>query len=269
MHVNNKVVLLTGAGSGIGQALAGELAKQGAKLIITDLSEDALVKTIEKYQCQSQVLGYFTTNLLDDDAPEKILQQAQGLSERIDILINNAGMMAMGQVRNMQWQDYQRMQQVNQNAAIKLSYLLLPSFIAKGSGAIAFTCSASAICSPPGAAFYSMTKAAVCAFAESLRAELRTKNISVTAICPGFVRTPLAQNINYRDEKAKQQTQNVPFFIGSSPERIARLTIKSINRKKGTVLIGWDEKVKHFFKKFCPPAYEKINQLMGTQLLDD
>lgn len=269
MHIKNSVVLLTGAGSGIGQALTGELAKQGAKLIITDINEQALQQTIKKFDCQASVLGYFVSDLLEQQAPNNILENALALSPRIDIVINNAGMMAMGQVSNMHWQDYQRMQQVNQTAAIKLSYLILPHFLKQGHGAIAFTCSASALCSPPGAAFYSMTKAAVCAFAESLRAELHNKNISVSAICPGFVRTPLAQNIHYRDEKAKQQTQNVPFFIGSSPERIARLTIKAIINKKGTVLIGWDEKIKHFFKKTCPPVYEKINQFMAKQLLDN
>ena len=269
MKLDNKIALLTGAGSGIGRCLANELVKQGAKVILADMNQAALDETIKLYGIEEQVLGSVISNFLDDNGVENLLEQALKLSARIDILYNNAGMMAMGQVRNMQWSDYERMQKVNQNAPIKLSYLLLPKMIENGGGYIAFTCSASALTTPPGAAFYGMTKAAVNAFAEGLRAEVYHKNITVTAICPGFVHTPLAQNIDYRDKKSEEQTTSVPAFIGSSPERIARLSVKAMIAGKGTVLIGWDEKIKSFFKHSCYYLYGKINLLMAKHLLDD
>lgn len=269
MKLQNKVALLTGAGSGIGRCLANELVQNGAKVILADMNQDALDETIKIYGIEKQVLGTVISNFLDEAGVENVLKGALALSPKIDILYNNAGMMAMGQVRNMQWSDYERMQKVNQNAPIKLTYLLLPKMIENGGGSIAFTSSASALMTPPGAAFYGMTKAAVTAFAESLRAEVYNKNITVTAICPGFVHTPLAQNIDYRDKKSEEQTTNVPSFIGSSPERIAMLSVKAMIAGKGTVLIGWDEKVKIFFKNTCSWLYGKINLLMAKQLLDD
>lgn len=267
MKVTNKIVLLTGSGSGIGRCLAGELASRGAKLILTDISQESIDETINIYSIQDKVITSFTSNLLDNNAPDDIFTKATETAN-IDILINNAGMMAMGQVKNMQWRDFERMQTVNQNAAIKLSWLFLKPMIERKNGAIAFTCSASAICSPPGAAFYSMTKAAVNAYSESLRAEVSQHNISVTSVCPGFVHTPLAKNIDYRDSKSKETTQSVPKIVGSSPERIARLFVNAIEQKKGTVLIGWDEKVKYFIKCLMRPAFELLNRLMGKLLLD-
>ncbi|NRB42613.1 MAG: SDR family oxidoreductase [Pseudomonadales bacterium] len=269
MKLQNKVVLLTGAGSGIGRCLANELAAHGAQLILTDMNQEALDETIRLYGIESQILGTVISNFLDDNGVEKLVEEALLLSPTIDVLYNNAGMMAMGQVRNMQWSDYERMQKVNQNAPIKLTYLLLPQLIDNGGGYIAFTCSASALTTPPGAAFYGMTKAAVNAFAEGLRAEVHNKNISVTSICPGFVHTPLAQNIDYRDKKSEEQTKAVPAFIGSSPERVARLSVNAMLGKKAIVVIGWDEKVKRFIKNSCSYLYGKINLIMAKFLLDD
>ncbi len=269
MTLNNKICLLTGAGSGIGRALAHELSTQGVKLILCDMHLSSLHETIAIHAIENHVLGCIEVNLLDHDAVEQTLAQAFAISTHIDILYNNAGMMAMGQANNMPWSDFQRMQTVNQNVPIELAHRLLPNMIAQGGGFIAFTASASALNSPPGAAFYGMTKAAVCAFAEALRAEVAHKNIIVTAICPGFVHTPLVKNIAYRDEKSKQQTTSVPSFMGSSPEKIARLSVSAMKKNKGTVLIGGDEKFKRWIKFLSPWLYSKLNLLMAKLLLDD
>ena len=267
--LKDKVCLLTGAGSGIGRCLANELAEHGVKLILCDMNMSALNETIEIYALENQVLGCIEVNLLEADAAEKTLNQALAISTRIDILYNNAGMMAMGQVSNMPWSDFQRMQTVNQNIPLELAHKLLPRMQEQGGGYISFTASASALISPPGAAFYAMTKAAICAFSEAFRAEVANKNIIVTAICPGFVHTPLVNNINYRDEKSKQQTMTVPKFIGSSPEKIARLSVLAMKKNKGTVLIGADERLKRVIKFLSPWLYGKLNLLMAKILLDD
>ena len=269
MSINNKNVLLTGAGSGIGRCLAAELAKRGAFLILTDINQQALDETVSMYQLQAQVLGTVVSNFLDDGGVDATLEQAFLLTDKIDILFCNAGMMAMGQVKNMPWTDFQRMQKVNQNTPKELTYKLLPHMIANGGGQIAYTCSASALVSPPGSAFYSMTKAALMAFSESLRSEVHNKNIAITTICPGFVRTPLAQNMAYRDEKSKLRTQNVPAFIGFSPEHIAKKAVKALIKRKPLVTTGSDEKFKRLMRYLSYPLYTRFNHLFAKALLDD
>ncbi len=263
-----KTALLTGAGSGIGRCLANELAQQGAQLILTDIDQAALDETINLYQLQQQVLGTIISNFLVAGDIERTVEEARALSARIDILYNNAGMMVLGQVRNLHWEDVERLRTVNLDAPLKLTHLLLPQMIEHGGGHIAFTCSASAVATPPGAAAYGLTKAGVQAFSEALRAEVKRHNISVTTVCPGFVHTPLAEKSEYRDQRCREQTTSVPKFVGSSPEKVARLSVRAMLKRKGLVVIGLDEKFKRATKQWWPWLYERINLLMAKHLID-
>lgn len=268
MDLNQKIVLLTGAGSGIGRCLANELAQQGAQLILADLNQTSLEETVALYAIEKQVLGFIIGNFLEEGTTERVVEEALQLSPRIDVLYNNAGMMVLGQVQNLLWDDIQRLQKVNLEAPIQLSHLLLPHMIKNGGGHIAFTCSASALTTPPGAAAYGMTKAGIAAFAEAMQAEVARHQITVSTICPGFVHTPLAHNADYRDEKCAEQTTGVPRFVGSTPEKVARISVQAIIKDKGLVKIGFDEKVKYFFKTHSQWCFRKINLLMAALLLD-
>lgn len=266
--LSNKTVLLTGAASGIGRCLAKELADAGAKLILVDRDEQGLRDTIELYQLQNSVIGTLVQDLLEDNAAELILDRAFGLAECIDVLYNNAGMMAMGPVKTLHWDDFTRMQTVNLNVPMQLTHLLLPKMIKQGGGYIAFTSSASAITTPPGAAGYGMTKAGITAFAEALRAEVHRYNINVTTICPGFVHTSLAANTEYRDEKCRERTTSVPLFVGSTPEKVARISVKAMLNGRGLVVIGGEEKFKSFVKRLSDRLFSLLNRGMGHILLE-
>ncbi|MEM7134952.1 MAG: SDR family oxidoreductase [Myxococcota bacterium] len=268
MKLQDKVVLLTGAGSGIGRHLAGEFARQGARLILTDVDESKLQETIRTQEIEASVLGTVAANFLEDGEPERVVEEALALSPRIDVLYNNAGMMVLGQIRNQEWSDFERQQRVNLTAPVRMTHLLLPTMIAQGGGYIGFTCSASALATPPGAGSYGITKAGIAAFSEALRAEVRRHDISVTTVCPGFVHTPLAQSATYRDAKTANQTKNVPRFVGSSPERVARISVRALVKKKGVVVINFDEKLKVFIKYTSEWLYTKLNVLLARLLLD-
>lgn len=266
--LEGKVALLTGAGSGIGRCLAGELARKGARLILTDLSEEALQETTDLYGIQDRVLGTIVNDFMKEGEVERTAEEALRISPRIDILYNNAGIMVLGQVKNLLWTDIKRLQTVNQEAPIRLTHLVLPKMIERGGSHIVFTCSASAVATPPGAAAYGMAKAGVAAFAEAMRAEVHRYGISVTTICPGFVHTPLARSADYRDRKCEERTTNVPLWVGSTPEKVARVAVRAMIRRRALVVIGVDEHVKQFVKKTNPWLYGKINLLMARVLLD-
>ncbi|MGB5808912.1 MAG: SDR family oxidoreductase [Polyangiales bacterium] len=269
MKLRNKVALLTGAGSGIGRHLAGELARHGARLILTDIDDARLRETIVQQGIEESVLGTIVADFLEPAAPERVIARALEISPRIDVLYNNAGMMVLGQIRNQRWEDFDRQQRVNLFAPVKMTHLLLPTMIAQGGGYIAFTCSASALTTPPGAGSYGLTKAGVAAFSEALRAEVARHRISVTTVCPGFVHTPLAHTATYRDEKTANQTKNVPRFIGSSPQKVARISTRALIKRRGVIVINVDERMKWTIKKLSQWLYTKLNIFLGTLLLDD
>ena len=267
--LKNKVVLLTGAGSGIGRCLAKEFAAYGAQLILTDINKSALQKTVRLYQLESVTLGLIEANFLNDADIDRCVEEALSLSKTIDIFYANAGFMILGQFRNLLWEDFEKLRKINLDAPIKLCQKIVPHIIENGGGYIGFTASASALSTPPGASAYGMTKAGLCAYAEALGAELHRYNISVTSICPGFVKTPLASNATYRDKRTRERTTSVPSFIGSSPEKVARLSVKALLNKKIFLIIGFDEKVKYFLKNHCSPLYKAITRGMAKLLLDD
>ncbi len=268
MNISHKHVLLTGAGSGIGRVLAGELARAGARLILTDLTLESLQETIRSQAIESQVITCIAANLCEVEEVKRCADEALIAAEYIDILYCNAGMMCMGQVMNMPWQDFEKTLQVNQVAPIFLTHYLLSHLKQRSSACIAYTCSASALASPPSAAYYSMSKAALFAFSESIRAEVAQYNINVLTVCPGFVHTPLVKNITYRDQASKAETTSVPWFIGCSPERVAKLSVLAIQKNKQVVTTGIDEKIKRFFKFFAYSIYSKINLILAKRLLD-
>ncbi len=266
--LQDKVVLLTGAGSGIGRCLANELAQQGAKLILMDMNEKGLQETVAIYSLQENLLGTIIDNLVQEEAPERVMQQARAFSSRIDILYSNAGMMTMGQAKDFLWEDVAQMQAVNLNAPLKLSLLAIPQMIEQGGGQIIYTCSTAALVTAPGTAAYGMSKAGLLAFSEALRAELYRHNISVTTVCPGFVHTPLVVNTQYKDDRCREKTMSMPSFIGSSPERVARISVAALLKRKGLVVINWDEKLKLWIKIFCSSLYDRLNYAIAKMLLD-
>lgn len=266
--LKDKVVLLTGAGSGIGRCMANEFAQEGAKLILTDLNKIMLEETIEHYQIQDSVLGCIEVNFTDAHAVATIVKQAFSLSNRIDVLYNNAGYMILGQFKNLSQQDVDTLTKINLDTPIQLTRAFLPHMIENGNGYIGFTCSSSATATPPGASIYGMTKAGLAAFAEALNAELYVYNISVTRVCPGFVKTPLVKKASYRDKLIEERTNSIPQFFGSTPEKVARMSIRALKHKRAFLIIGGDEHLKYFLKNHMHFLYVRLNRLMAKLLLD-
>lgn len=267
--LNNKVVLLTGAGSGIGRCMSNEFAQAGGKLILCDLNKTLLEETVSLYGIQDSILGLIEVNFLEDNAVEKIITQAFAFSKTIDVLYNNAGYMIMGQFLNLTTQDIKTLKTINLEAPIELTRAIVPHMIKNGGGYIGFTCSSSATATPPGAAIYGMTKAGLAAFAEALNAELYRHNISVTRICPGYVKTGLLKKAVYRDKKSEEQSNSIPDFFGSTPEKVARISVQSLIKKRAFIIIGIDEKIKYFLKNHSHFLYVRMNRFMAKLLLDE
>jgi len=266
--LHNKVVLLTGAGSGIGRCMANEFAQAGAKLILCDLSKLMLEETVNLYGIQNAVLGLVEVNFLEEHAVEKIITQAFGFTKTIDVLYNNASYMIMGQFLNLNSKDIHTLKTINLDTPIELTRAIVPHMIKNGGGYIGFTCSSSATATPPGAAIYGMTKAGLAAFAEALNAELYRHNISVTRVCPGYVKTDLLKKAVYRDKQSEERSNSIPDFFGSTPEKVAQISVQALIKQRAFVIIGFDERIKYFLRNHCHFLYVRMNRLMANLLLD-
>jgi dehydrogenase/reductase SDR family protein 7B len=265
-NLRDKIVLLTGAAGGIGRACARELAERGARLLLADADAAGLAQTRTLLRERGVEAVCITADLRRLDAVDRLADEALAHAGRIDVLYNNAGVMVASPVLDMEWSDYEELAAVNLWAPLRLTHRLLPGMLERGSGHIAVTASLNGLVTAPGTAGYGLTKAGLIAWHEALRAELRGRGIGVTVVCPGFVRTGLFEHGRTRDLRFLERTRSAPAFVGLQPEKVARLSVRAIERGRPVVHLGM-ERGTLWLKHFSVRAYDAYNALLARHTL--
>lgn len=193
-NFKNKVALITGAGSGIGQATALELARRGAELWLVDINETGLEDTANQIKsfggrCQTQLC-----NVGSSTDMKKLAKRVHDTHPALDILINNAGIGVAGRFVDTSLKTWNKVLDVNVKGVMLGCHLFAPNMIEQGSGHIVNVASAAAFIAAKDMPVYSMSKSAVLGFSESLRADLHEYGIGVSAVCPGIINTPIVAN---------------------------------------------------------------------------
>lgn len=191
-EIFNKVIWITGASSGIGEACAYLFAKEGAKLILTALEKDKLLEV--KAKCigiggNCEILPY---NLSDTNGIDKLVENALSFFGSIDVLYNNAGISQRAKTGDTLFEVDKKIMDVNFFAPVKITKLLLPKMIEQGGATIAVTTSISGRFGFPLRSSYSSSKHALYGFFETLQAEYYDENIRVVIVCPGRVKTNIS-----------------------------------------------------------------------------
>ncbi|MBD2772441.1 SDR family oxidoreductase [Iningainema tapete] len=226
MNLQNKVALITGASSGIGKAIAQELNQAGMKLVLTARSQDKLDDLASSLQ-QAKVLAGAIT---DPDMPQKLLDAALENFGQLDVVINNAGVMTVGAIEEVDIEAICQMVQLNVESVYRMAYTVLRHFKKAGSGFLINTSSISGLKTVPQYGAYNGTKYAIEAFTDALRMELAGTGIKVAAIAPGTVDTGLYDHWNQEDKSY------VTSGGALQPEDIAR-SVRFILEQPDHVLI--------------------------------
>jgi short-subunit dehydrogenase len=218
MNVAGRSALVTGASGGLGQAIARQLAKSGAKLVLSGRRADVLEELASELGAT-----VFAADLSDADSVRALAAAHEG----IDILIANAGLPASGRLESFTDEQIDRALLVNLRAPMMLAHALAPRMVARGSGHIVLMSSLSGKAPAAGSSVYSATKFGLRGFAGALRAELHGTGVGVSAIFPGFIRDAGM----FEDANVK-----LPRGTGTkSPEHVAKATLRAIERNKGEV----------------------------------
>ncbi|HEX9879992.1 MAG TPA: SDR family oxidoreductase [Candidatus Binatia bacterium] len=189
--LDEKVVMVTGAGRGIGRAIALVLGRAGARIVLTARSKDELAAVAEELRREGGEALVIPADLTRDEEMDRLVEQAVSAWGPVDILINNAGWGQTASVVKSRVSDWDRTFQVNLRAPYVLSRLVLPAMLEKGDGAVINIASISAIAGHANGAAYSASKFGLRGFSQSLYEEVREHGIRVAAILPGFVDTVL------------------------------------------------------------------------------
>ncbi|GAB4238015.1 MAG: SDR family oxidoreductase [Elainellaceae cyanobacterium] len=209
-RLTNKVAIVTGASSGIGEATAIALAAEGAKVAIVARRGDRLEALAKRIADNGGEALSITADVSDEAQVQDMVAKTQAAYGRVDILVNNAGVMLLGQIDGANTDDWRRMVNINVLGLMYATHQVLPIMKAQTEGHIVNISSVAGRVANAGSGVYNATKWAVGAFSEALRKEVYQHNIRVTIIEPGLVATELPQHIT--DPNAKEFAQN---FYGS------------------------------------------------------
>jgi len=267
-HWQDKLVLITGAGSGIGKALAHNMADCGARLIITDINEQSL-ETAKQELGNSVVLA----KVADNSNKEHWLELASDIESQfgqLDVLVNNAGMSPFGFFDDTSEALFDKVMAVNFNSAVMGVRIMEPLLEKSQRGLIANVASVFGVIAVPMMTSYHASKFALRGFSEALMQDYKyqKKNIDVVCILPGGIKTNIANN-------AESDIESTIDFAGhfnenalTTPERAAKVIEKGMRKKQARILIGPDARLIIWLQKWLPLSYSKIfNPLMGVNKL--
>lgn len=257
----DKVVWITGASSGIGEALALELAKQGAKLVLSARREDVL-KSV-KEQCDILIGSAEKCLVLPMDITQEddLLAKAEQVKDwggSIDLLINNAGISQRSSCVNTEMQTYRKIFELDVIAQIAVTKAVLPIMIEQGRGHVAVTSSVSGKIGVPFRTGYCAAKHAVMGFFDALRTEVHHHNIQVTTITPGFIRTDISANSVAGDGSNYGQTDN-NIRDGMDVNECARVIVRGFNKGIPEIPVGNGFEMNALWiKRFFPKTLFKL-----------
>ncbi|ULL11818.1 acetoin dehydrogenase [Mycobacterium liflandii] len=257
-----KVAVVTGAGSGIGRALAIELARSGAKLAISDVDTEGLAQT-EKLV--TTLGAEVKTDRLDVTEREAFLAYADAVNEhfgKVNQIYNNAGIGHTGDVEVCAFKDIDRVMDVDFGGVLNGTKAFLPYLIASGDGHVINVSSVFGLFSVSGQAAYNAAKFAVRGFTEALRQEmiLAGHPVGVTTVHPGGIKTAIARNATAAegldsDELAKMFDKRV---ARTSPERAAKIILGAVRKNKARVLVGPDAKALDIVVRLTGSGYQRL-----------
>jgi len=254
--INGKVWWITGASSGIGEAISLTLNQQGARLIISARREEELERV--KQACQSPEQVYvLPLDLIEINTFEAKVKEAIKAFGHIDCLVNNGGISQRSLALDTPLSVDRRLMEINFFGTITLSKQLLPHFVANRSGHFVVVSSLVGKFGSPLRSSYAASKHALHGFFDSLRAEHYQDNIKVTIVCPGFIKTQISVNA-LNAEGEKQNRMDDAQANGMSAEQCAQQIVSAVEKEKEEVNIGGKEVLGIYAKRFVPTLFSRI-----------
>ena len=261
--LDNKVVWITGASSGIGEGIVKNLASQNVKLILSSRRAEVLEKV--KAACPNpDNIRILTIDLAQPDTLEAKTKEALSFFGRVDIVIHSGGISQRAFAMDTDIEVHRRLMEVNYFSTIIITKALLPSMIENGFGYIVAISSLVGKFGSPYRSGYSASKHALHGYYDSLRAEIWKQGIHVTIATPGFIKTNVSVNaLTEHGEKLNSMDQGQEN--GMSAEECGRQIIRAIVKEKEEVRIGGKETFGILIKRFLPGVFSRMIRKMNVR----
>jgi short-subunit dehydrogenase len=255
------VAVVTGAGSGIGRALAQKLALAGSALALADVDENGLKETAASLVKKTAEVTTHVLDVADENAVRALADDVVVRHGRVTLLINNAGVALLGTFAEISLDDFRWLMNINFWGTVYGVKYFLPVLKEQAHAQIVNISSVFGLIAPAGQSAYSASKFAVRGFTECLRHELTGSNVSVTSVHPGGIATAIARRARLGTNTPKEaQTRSVTLFERVAripPEEAANTILSAVEKRSPRVLIGTDAKMLDVLQRLRPGTYWK------------
>lgn len=265
---NYKVAAITGAGSGIGRALAYALARRGCDLALSDINADGMAETA----AQARKFGIKVSEQVVDVSDRMAMRDWAGkvLAEhgKVNMIFNNAGVAHCGTVADTEYADYEWLMGINFWGVVYGTKEFLPHLQASGDGHVINISSVFGLFAQPTQSVYNSSKFAVRGFTEALRQELDLSDGCVSATCvhPGGIKTNIAQAARFSDTEGQILGKNAELtrqafndnMLRTSADKAAEVILRGVERNRRRVIIGLDARLADLIQRLLPAAYQRL-----------
>lgn len=258
---SNQVAVITGAGSGIGRALAVSLARQGCDLALADLNTDGLDKTRAMLDAMPVKVSLHRLDVASRQALEQFAGEVMEFHGKVSLLFNNAGVALAGSAETTREEDFHWLMNINFWGVVNGCQVFLPLLRKQPQAHIINISSVFGLIAMPTQAAYNASKFAVRGYSEALQQELANTNVGLSVVCPGGVRTAIAANARVDQASAQALGGGESFarrfekLARTTPEQAAGIILEGVRKDRKRILVGRDAHLIHWITRLFPRSY--------------
>ncbi|MBM7084619.1 SDR family NAD(P)-dependent oxidoreductase [Micromonospora sp. WMMD734] len=256
--------VVTGAASGIGEALAHGLARRGSDLVLLDRDGDRLdaVAAAVRAAHPGRQVDTHLVDLADLCTTARVAEEVMARHPRVRLLVNNAGVALGGRFDQVTMDEFHWVVDINFRAPVQLTHALLPALRAEPGAHLVNVSSLFGLIAPAGQTAYAASKFALRGFTEALRHELADDGIGVTSVHPGGIATRIARNarvgVGVPREEFDAARRQFEKLLSIPAEQAAEVILRGVERRRGRVLIGWSAKLPDLLARVAPGSYGRL-----------
>lgn len=262
MKLDQRIAVVTGAGGGIGRAIALSLARRGCHLSLCDVREEGLRQVADEASALGVRCVTHRLDVADRSAVRALPGHVIAAHGGVHLIVNNAGVAVGGTFEEVSEVDFDWLMEINFHAVVRMTRAFLPHLRVAAEGRIVNISSLHGLVSPAGQVPYTASKFAVRGFSNGLRHELAGSTVGITVVHPGGVATSIAKNarapgtVDAAIFEARRERAN--RLLRMPPERAGEIIVKGIERNAARILVGTDAKVVSVLERLMPVSYWKV-----------
>lgn len=262
MKLANRVAVVTGAGSGIGRATALALARRSCHLALADIDGEAVRQTALQARELGVRASHHQLDVADRAQVAALPAAVHAAHERVDLLMNNAGVALGGTFEQVGEDDFDWLMEINFHGVVRMTRAFLPLLHRSADARIVNVSSVFGLVSLPGQSAYAASKFAVRGFSNALRHELEGTTVSVSVVHPGGVNTSIAANARVPagapQEEVERGRRAMQKMLRMPPERAGEIIVRGIERRQARILVGTDAKILSLIERIAPVGYWEL-----------